>query len=86
MSFDIPQLHILDNSPEAQAVERVMQIEQVGAEEAARYILRNAADKRNPAQRMIGLFSSDEDATIMDETIELVADSRRTQTTREIGL
>lgn len=86
MSFDIPQLHIPDNSPEAQAVEHIMHTEHVGPAEAVRFILRNAADQRNTAQRMIGLFSSDKDAALMDEVMELVAESRRTQTTRDIGL
>ena len=86
MSFDIPQLHFADHSPEAQVVERVMQVEHLGPAEAVRYILRNAAADETPAQRMIGLFSSDEDAAVMDEVMEVVAASRETQTTRKIGL
>jgi hypothetical protein len=35
---------------------------------------------------MIGLFSSDEDSAIMDGVMDLVEESRRTETTREIGL
>ncbi|HEY3779849.1 MAG TPA: hypothetical protein VGL56_02105 [Fimbriimonadaceae bacterium] len=82
MSFEIPPIYIPDNSPEAQAVEQVMQAQHIGPEEAVRTILRSA-DKRNPAQRMIGLFSSDEDAAIMDDVMELVEEGRKTQTTRE---
>jgi hypothetical protein len=85
MGFEIQKLHIPDNSPEAQVVEQVMQAEQVGPAEAVRHILRNAAGKRKPAQRMIGLFSSDEDAALMDKVMELVAESRNTQTTRNTG-
>lgn len=84
MSFDIPKLHIPDNSPEAHAVEQVMQSQHVGPEEAVRHILREA-DNRNPAQRMIGLFSNDEDAALMDEVMSMVEVSRATETTRDIG-
>lgn len=41
MSFDIP-LHIPDNSPEANAIQLVMDSEKVGAEEAVLSILRRA--------------------------------------------
>jgi hypothetical protein len=85
MSFDIPELHIPDNSPEARAVEQVMKAQQIGPVEAVRSILRSA-EKLNPAERMIGLFSSDEDSAIMDGVMDLVEESRRTETTREIGL
>lgn len=83
MSFVIPELHIPDNSPEARAVERVMRDEQVGPDAAVRRILRSAADVSTPAQRMIGLFSSDEDAALIDDVRTLVAEARRTQTSRE---
>ena len=86
MSFEIPQMHIPDNSPEAEAVESVMLSEHIGVEDAVRLILRNATDKRTPAQRMIGLLSSPEDLAIMDDVKELIAESRRTQSTRDIGL
>jgi hypothetical protein len=42
VSFDIPQIHISDNSLEAQAVEQVMRSKHVGAEEAVRSILRKS--------------------------------------------
>ncbi len=86
MSFDLPQMHVPDNSPETKAVQSVMATQHVGVEGAVRAILRNAADKRTPAQRMIGLLSRDEDVVIMNEVSELVAESRRTQTTRDIGI
>ena len=80
-----PGIHIPDNSPEAHALEQEMRAQNVGPEEAVLSILRHA-DRRNAAQRMIGLFSSDEDAAIMEEVAALLELSRQTTTTREIGL
>ena len=42
MSYDIPQLHIPDNSPEAQVIETVVNRDQVTPKEAVLRILRNA--------------------------------------------
>lgn len=75
MSFDIP-LHIPDGSPEGKLIEQVMRSENVSAEQAVLRILRDAEMKGNPAQRLIGLFSSPEDAALMDEVDRLVVESR----------
>ena len=86
MSFDIPPLHIPDNSLEARAIEAIISRDHVSPEEAVRRVLRDAGTKKNPAQKLIGLFSSDEDAAIMDDVMALNQESRKTHTTRNIGL
>ena len=86
MSFDIPNIHIDEDSLEAQAIERVMNSEKLDAAGAVLSILRSANNKETPAMRMIGLFSSDEDSAIIDEVMGVVAESREAQTTRKIGL
>ncbi|CAN5540428.1 hypothetical protein BH11ARM2_BH11ARM2_26920 [soil metagenome] len=86
MGYEIRHLHIELNSPEGQGLEAIISRDQVTPEEAVLKLLREASPKRNAALRMIGLFSSDEDAAIMDEVIELNRESRRTPTTRDLGL
>jgi hypothetical protein len=86
MSYEIRNLHIEPDSPEGQGLEAIIARDQVTPEEAVRKLLREASPKRNAAQRMIGLFSSAEDAAIMDEAIRLNEESRKTPTTRDIGL
>ena len=43
MSFDIPPLHIPDNSPEARAIQAIISRDRVTPEEAVRSVLRGAA-------------------------------------------
>jgi len=85
MPFDL-HLTIPENSPEGQVVAAIVNRDHVSPEEAVRRIIRDAGDKRSPAQRMIGLFSRDEDAALLDEVMELTDESRKTPTTRDIGL
>jgi hypothetical protein len=86
MSFDIHDLHIEPDSPEGRGLQAIISRDHVTAEEAVRRVLRDAGTKQNPAQRMIGLFSSDEDAAMMDDVMQLSRESRTTETTRDIGL
>lgn len=46
----------------------------------------SAGSEKTPAERMIGLFSSPEDAELMDEVVEIAYEGRRQSTTRDIGL
>lgn len=85
MSFDFSNLHIESGSPEGQVIQAIVEREHVAPEEALRRALRQVGQP-NAAQRMIGLFSSPEDAELIDETMALVRESRQTQTSREIGL
>ena len=78
LNFTIPE-----QSPEGQVLAALVSRDKVLPEEAIRQAIRRAGDQRNPAQRMIGVFSSDEDAAIMDEVLELANESRVTQTTRQ---
>ena len=78
MSFDISNLHIADNSPEARAVECVMDAQKVGAKEAVLRILRNAEPaERNYIKEGLGLFKSPEDARILDGAVVLALEDRR---------
>jgi hypothetical protein len=79
MSFDIPQIHIPDNSPEALAVEHVMNAQHMTAEEAVRSILRSAkpAQERNFIKEGKGLFKNPADAKILDEAVALAMAERR---------
>ena len=85
MSFDL-HITIPESSPEGRVLAAMVSRDHVSPEDAVRKILREAIDQRSPAQRMIGLFSNDEDADLIDSVMELSAESRRTQTTRDIGL
>lgn len=87
MNFDFADLHIEGSSPEGQNLQSIIDREHVSPEEALRRALRHAVkDQPNPAQRLIGLFSSPEDALLMDEVMELGRESRHAHTTRDIGL
>ena len=86
MSFDIPQMHIPDDSPEAHAVENVMQAERVGPREAVLSILRNSLDKTNPALAGLGLFSNPEDAAALDAAVALTYQERHQPSQRKVGL
>jgi hypothetical protein len=81
MSFDIPQIHIPDNSPEARAVEYVMSAQHVTAVEAVRSILRgakpeNIRPERNFIKEGRGMFKNPADAKILDEAVALAMEER----------
>jgi len=84
MGFDV-HLNISDNTPEGRAVAAIVERDQVSPEEAVRQILRNAGDRRSPAERMIGLFSNDEDSATIDQVMERIAHGRVEPSTRDIG-
>lgn len=87
MGFDISNLHIDDNSPEGQNLRAIMSRDQVSPEEAIRRALRHpGVAKKTPAQELIGLFSSDEDAKLMDEVMELARARRKLDGPRDFGL
>jgi hypothetical protein len=82
MSFDIPQLHIADDSPEAQAVEHVMHAQHLTAEEAVRSILRSARPRQGTTERNFiregrGMFKDPADAQILDEAVAIALEERR---------
>ena len=80
MSFDIPQLHISDNSPEAKAIEDVMRSEHLGPKEAVLSILRkaqHATAERNFIKEGRGMFKDPEDAKILDEAVAIALEERR---------
>jgi len=88
MSFDIPSMHIPDNSPEAQAVERVMRAQHVSAEEAIRNILRNAQSEpteRNFIKEGRGMFKEPADAQILGEAVAIALEERRRPSTQTIA-
>jgi len=88
MSFDIPQLHIADNSPEARAVEHVMLAQHVSAEEAVRSILRSAqpaAKERNFIKEGRGMFKAPADAKILDEAVAIALEERRRPSTQTLA-
>ncbi len=87
MSYDFANLHIDEDSPEGQVLEAIMKRDQISPEEAIRRaLMQSSVAEKNPAQRLIGLFSSEQDATLMDEVIDLTREGRATVTTRISGL
>ena len=87
MPFDIPNLHIEQNSREGQNLQAIIQRDHVSPEEAIRRALRNpAVALKTPGQEMIGLFSSDEDRALMDEVMELARERRNLDQPRDFGL
>ncbi|HEY3783245.1 MAG TPA: hypothetical protein VGL56_19370 [Fimbriimonadaceae bacterium] len=85
MSYDIPQIHIPDNSPEAKAIDFIVTHDHVTPEEAVRTILRRATKDLNPAQEGRGLFGSPEDAAALDAAVKLAYEERHTPSKRETG-
>lgn len=79
MDYDIPQLHIPDNSPEAEMIERVMQAEQVDAAEAVLRIIRSANQKQAAAKttsdNIWGIAG--EDADVLDDIVSEAMLERR---------
>jgi len=87
MNYDIAQLHITDNSPEAQAIETIVNRDHVSPEEAVRRALRHPAlAKPTPAEEMIGAFSSPEDMAIIDEAMQYVQELRESDRLRDFGI
>ena len=52
MSFDVPQMHLPDNSPEAQIMEAIISREHVTPEEVVRMALRRLTIPHRPAKRV----------------------------------
>ena len=87
MAFDIPNLHIEQNSPEGQNLQAIIQRDHVSPEEAIRRALRHpAVAQKTPGQELIGLFSSDEDRALMDEVMEIVRERRTREDPRDFSL
>jgi hypothetical protein len=75
MSYVISQLHIEDIDREG-----------VTPEEAVRRLLRGSLPRaKTPAEELIGLFSRDEDAALIDEAMETARASRRIDAARDFG-
>jgi hypothetical protein len=83
MTYDI-RLHIDQNTPEGRVIEQVIQAQHLSPEEAVRNVLRQRANK-TPAEAMLGAFSSQEDAALMDEVMELADARRRADQPRDFG-
>ena len=87
MPFDIPNLHIEQNSREGQNLQAIIERDHVTPEEAIRRALRHPAlVQKTPGQEMIGLFSSDEDRALMDEVMELARERRKLDEPRDFDL
>jgi len=72
LHFSIPE-----NSPEAILVHKVATEQRVSPHVAAQQLLTEAVrahmeSEKSPGERLMGAFSSDEDARIMDEAMEVV--------------
>ena len=74
MSFDIPQIHLPDNSPEARAIEAIISRDHVTAEEVVRSAIRGLAadalgsaraEDTKPGELLFGLFADEPD--LMDQ-------------------
>jgi hypothetical protein len=46
----------------------------------------DAADGKNPAQELIGLFSSPEDSALMDEVVSLAYEGRKAAAKRDVAV
>lgn len=80
MSFDIPPIHIADNSPEAKVMEAMINRDHVSPEEVVLRALRGMALQATPAGNAIlagrGLFSSPEDVAALDAAVALAYEER----------
>jgi hypothetical protein len=77
-------LNIEANTPEAHSIEALAAAEHIDPKAAALKLMKSSPlarkSKATPAaQRIIGLFSSPEDAALMDEVMELVMSERERQ-------
>ncbi len=80
MSFDIPQLHIADNSPEAQMIRDVIARDHVTVEEAVLKIIRSARAADSPRNFITegkGIFNAAAEAQILDEAVAIAFEERR---------
>jgi len=71
VSFDIPPMHIDDNTPEARIIEAIVSRDHVSPEEVVRRALRgmvmdradtvskNGVTSKNPGELLFGLFADD---------------------------
>lgn len=78
----IQRMALKQNATPQQVVERIIDAEidnQAGADEPI-------VDGKTPAERLIGLFSSPEDASLIDEVTALAYEGRAAGSTRDIGL
>ena len=88
MSFDIPQIHIADNSVEAQVIEAIVNRDHITPEEVVRRALRGMATEE-PTNAILagrGLFSSPEDVEALDAAVALAYEERRTPSNRTASL
>jgi hypothetical protein len=85
MSFEIPTMHIEEATPEGIALQLMMNRDRLTSEQVVRRLLQEAGEKDSPPHPMIGLFSSDEDSALMDEVMAIVAEGRKSISSRETG-
>ena len=91
VSFDIPQIHIADNSPEARVIEAIMNRDHVSPEEVVRRALRGLALEQStrPFNAILagrGFFSSPEDAAAIEAAVSLIYEERRQPSNRTASL
>jgi hypothetical protein len=89
MSFDIPQIHIPDNSPEAQVLEAIISREHVSPEQVVLRALREMAGNTPTPNSILagrGLFGSPEDAAALDAAVDLAYEERRQPPKRTVSL
>jgi len=98
MAFDVV-IRITEDSPRGRVIQLIADERNVTPEEALDQVIdagiqahaphhttAHGQSSSTPARRLIGLFSSDADAAIMDEVVALVYEGRKKPSTRNIGL
>lgn len=83
MSYEVP-------SNIEREIERVAEEEHITASEAIERLIRAGlrvrdAQAPSPAQRLIGLFSNEEDAQLVDQAVQIALDSRKVGSSRDLG-
>lgn len=87
MGFEIVKLNIPENSPEGEAVQRVMKSHKLGPEEAIRHILRtHDLGEDRPGEQILGAFSDPTDAALLDEVVKVAYDLRAIDRPRSLDL
>lgn len=89
MSFDIPQIHIPDDSPEAQVMEAIISRDHVSPEDVVRRALRQMAIQTKSENAILagrGLFSSPEDVAALDAAVALAYEERRQPSKQAVSL
>jgi hypothetical protein len=84
LAFDIPNLHIEQDSPEGQNLQAIILRDQVSPEEAIRSALRQVP-ATSPADQMWGAFAGAEDSSVLDEAMKHVKELRETEQLRDFG-